>query len=115
MKRLKGQLKRLKDKHPILKAYDAIIKDQEECRVIEKVTVLETHEKIHYLPHHAVIRIDSKTTKVRIVYDASSKEGVCHCLHVRPTLSPLLYNILISLRAKPVALVGDIEKVSLIL
>ena len=67
VKRLEGQLKRLIDKPPILNMYDAIIKGQEECGKIEKVSGLETHEKIHYLPHHAVIRKDSKTTKVRIV------------------------------------------------
>ena len=115
LKRLKGQLKRLKDEPPVLNAYDAIIKEQEECGIIEKVTELESHEKIHYLPHHAVIRKDSKTTKVRIVYDASSKEGkgsvsLNDCLHVGPALSPLLNDILVRFREKRVALVGDIEK-----
>jgi hypothetical protein len=30
--------------------------------------------KVHYLPHQAVIRKDAVTTKVRVVYDALSKE-----------------------------------------
>ncbi|KAL9955950.1 hypothetical protein ACROYT_G037357 [Oculina patagonica] len=71
--------------------------------------------EIHYLPHHAVVRKDAKTTKVRVVYDASSKEGkggvsLNDCLHVGPALSPLLFDILIRFREKRVALVGDIEK-----
>lgn len=79
---------------------------------------LDAADRVHYLPHDAVIRKDAKTTKVRIVYDASSKEGkdgmsLNNCLHVGPALLPLLYAILIRLREKRVALVCDIEKVCL--
>ena len=73
--RLKGQLRKLKKEPHILEAYDGIIKDQLEQKVIEKVAELETTEKEHYLPHHAVVRDNAETTKIRIVYDASSKEG----------------------------------------
>ena len=50
-----------------------------------------------------------------MVYDASSKEGkggvsLNDCLHVGPTLSPSLYDILIRFREKRIALVGDIAK-----
>ena len=41
----------------------------------------------HYLPHHAVICQDKDSTKVRIVYDASSKSvghSLSDCLHVGP-------------------------------
>lgn len=96
-------------------AYDAIIKEQAEVGIIERVLELETPDKVHYLPHHAVIRNEAKTTKIRVVYDASSKEGkrgvsLNNCLHVGPALSPLLYDILIRFREKRVAVVGDIEK-----
>ena len=115
LRRLKGQLGRLKGDPTVLNAYDGIIKEQEEVGIIERVAELETHEQVHYLPHHAVIRKDAKTTKVRVVYDASSKEGkggvsLNDCLHVGPALSLLLYEILIRFREKRVALVGDIEK-----
>ena len=98
-----------------LNAYNAIIKEQAEVGIIERVMELETPDKVHYLPHHAVIRNEAKTTKIRVVYDASSKEGkvgvsLNDCLHVGPALSPLLYDILIRFREKRVALVGDIEK-----
>lgn len=115
VKRLKGQIERLKNVPENLKAYDEIIKEQAEVGIIERVPELEAPDKVHYLPHHAVIRNEAKTTKVRVVYDASSKEGkggvsLNDCLHVGPTLSPLLYDILIRFREKRVALVGDIEK-----
>ena len=31
--------------------------------------------KVHYLPHHAVIRRDKETTKLCVVYDASARSG----------------------------------------
>ena len=76
---------------------------------------LEKAEKVHYLPHQAVIRKEAATTKVRIVYDASSKEkksgtSLNDCLHVGPSLNPLLYDILLRFRENRIVLVGDIEK-----
>ena len=67
--------------------------------MIERVAELEMHGKTHYLPHPVVIQKSTKTTKVRIVYSASSKEerkGVSlnDCLHVGSVQSPLPYDIL---------------------
>ena len=95
--------------------YASIIQDQLEAGIIERVVELEKAPKVHYLPHQAVIRKESTTTKVRVVYDASSREGkvgtsLNDCLHVGPSLNPLLFNILLRFRENRVVLVGDIEK-----
>lgn len=76
---------------------------------------LEKATKVHYLPHQAVVRKEAATTKVRIVYDASSKgektdTSLNDCLHVGPFLNPLLNDILLRFRENRIALVGDIEK-----
>ena len=76
---------------------------------------LDTAEKVHYLPHQAVVRQDAKTTKVRVVYDASaedskSKMSLNDCLHVGPSLNHLLIDLLLRFRVNRVALVADIEK-----
>ena len=112
---MKGQLKRLRKEPEVLDEYDSIIKEQLNSGVIEKVAELEETEKVHYLPHHAVIRKDAETMKLRIVYDASSKErkngtSLNDCLHTGPSLNPLLFQILVRFRENRVALVGDIEK-----
>ena len=113
---MKGQLRKLKREPDILTEYDSIIKDQLAEGVIEKVAELEeASDKVHYLPHHAVIRRDAETTKLRIVYDASSKAtkteiSMNDCLHTGPSLNPLLFDILVRFRENKIALVGDIEK-----
>ena len=112
---MKGQIKRLGKEPEIREEYDSIIKEQLNSGVIEKVAELEGAGKVHYLPHQAVIRKDAEITKLRIVYDASSKEGkkgtsLNDCLHTGPSLNPLLFDILVRFRENSVTLVGDIEK-----
>ena len=65
------------------------------------------NEKIHYLPHHAVIRQDKETSKLRIVYDASARANgpsLNDCLHIGPK------DILLRFRTHRVAVIADIEK-----
>ena len=76
---------------------------------------LDQAEKVHYLPHQAVIRKEAETTKLRVVFDASSKEGkrgtsLNDCLHVGPPLTPLLYDIFLRFRENRTGIVADIEK-----
>lgn len=68
------------------------------------------------MPHLAVVRKDAVTTKLRIVYDASARgdngkgASLNDCLHVGPSLKPLLFDILVRFRQKRIALIADIEK-----
>ena len=66
-------------------------------------------------PHHAVIRRDAETTKLRIVYDASSKEtkngtSLNDCLHTGPSLNPLLFDILVRFRENKIAPGGTLKR-----
>ena len=113
--RLKSQVKKLERNPDILCKYNDIISEQLESGIIEKVPELHVAEKVHYLPHTAVVRENAETTKVRIVYDASCKYrkmGIAlnDCLHVGPPLTPLIFDILMRFREAKVAIVGDIEK-----
>lgn len=118
--RLKNQLKKLKEDPDVLKEYDKIINEQIQAGIVSTVTEMEDAQKISYLPHSAVIRQESETTKVRIVYDASCKDKVTKsslndCLHVGPPLTPHIVNILLRFRMWKVALVGDIAKAFLMI
>ncbi|XP_044165345.1 uncharacterized protein LOC122949316 [Acropora millepora] len=114
MRRLKSQVARLEREPEILAEYAAIIEEQLHSGVIERVVELEAAPKVHHLPHQAVVRKEATTTKVRIVYDASSKSttgaSLNDCLHVGLSLNPLLFNILLRFRENRIVLVGDIEK-----
>ena len=75
-KRLLSLLKRLRREPSILKDYDSIIQQQRKLGIVEVVEDPSelTSSRIQYLPHHAVVRKDKDTTKLRIVYDASAKD-----------------------------------------
>lgn len=112
---LRNQVKKLQKTPALLKEYDRIMREQLAAGIVEKVPAVDLARKVHYLPHHAVVREDALTTKVRIVYNGSSKDGkhgvsLNDCLHTGPSLNPLLLDILLRFRENRVALAGDIEK-----
>ena len=115
LKRLESLLKRLREDPKTLKEHDNIIHEQLDRGIIERVDPTSTGEgsRIHYLPHHAIIRRDKKTTKMRIVYEASAKSdgpSLNDCLYSGPSLAENIVDILLRFKCHPTALVGDIEK-----
>ena len=70
---------------------------------------------MHYLPHHNVIRLDKQTTKIRVVYDASSSPSLNNCLHTGPKFNRKILEILLRFRTYPVAVVADMEKAFLMI
>ena len=77
-----------------------------------------TTKRIHYLPHHAVVREDKATSKVRIVYDASARStgpSLNDYLHTGPSFGQHIFDILVRFRIHSVALAGDIEKAFLMI
>ncbi|XP_075150778.1 uncharacterized protein LOC142224886 [Haematobia irritans] len=68
----------------------------------------------YYLPHHAVIKPESTTTKVRVVFNASapSSNGASlnDVLHVGPVLQNDLTNLILKWRFHRFVFNGDIEK-----
>ena len=71
LKRLASLVQRLK-RNSKLVDYDVIILQQLEEGVVEEAEV-PAQVKEFYIPHKAVIRESSETTKMRIVYDASAR------------------------------------------
>lgn len=68
----------------------------------------------YYIPHHAVVKPSSSTTRVRVVFDASCRttNGTSLNSHLLtgPKLQPDIRNILCSWRQYPIALTADIAK-----
>ena len=68
----------------------------------------------YYLPHHAVLRPDSTTTKLRVVFDASaittSGKSLNDILHVGPTVQQDLLSLILHFRLHSIVLTADVEK-----
>ena len=108
-------LKRLLDKdEALLHEYNNIIYQYLKDGIIQKVTGSGLPGRIHYMPHTAVICLDKDTTKVRIVFDASSKNGkhlsLNDCLYFGPCLLTLLFDILVRFRLHKIAIISDIKQ-----
>ena len=119
LKRLVGLLKRLRQNPEILCQYDAVIHEQIQRGIVDSVgTQMSTHNLVHYLPHHAVLREDKATTKLRIVYDASSKTcgpSLNDCLYTGPKSGQKIMDILLRFRTHRIAMAADIEKAFLMI
>lgn len=67
-----------------------------------------------YLPHHAVFKPESTTTKLRVVFDASASttngKGLNNLLLTGPRIQDKLSTILLRWRMHRIALCADIEK-----
>ena len=68
--------------------------------IIEVVTDNDSSKlaKVHYLPHHPIIRKDKQTTKMRIVYDASARcngPSLNDCLHAGPAFGQNVLDIIL--------------------
>jgi hypothetical protein len=67
-----------------------------------------------FIPHHFVLKEDSTTTKLRVVFDASAKSSSGNSLNdammVGPTLQDNLVEIITRFRCHPIAFTADVAK-----
>ncbi|XP_025267450.1 uncharacterized protein LOC112638978 [Camponotus floridanus] len=81
----------------------------------EVTSHLESTHKNYYLPHHAVYKETSTTTKLRVVFDGSCKSSSGISLNdtmmVGPTIQDDLFSILTRFRTFKCALTADVTKI----
>ena len=100
----------------LLEKYDAIIKEQLNKGIIERVTDdSEVGLLKHYIFHHPVITPLKSTTKVRIVYVTSAKtrqgnKSLNECLYRGPVILPSLLGLLLRFRLFPIGIISDVGK-----
>ncbi|GFY01957.1 integrase catalytic domain-containing protein [Trichonephila clavipes] len=110
--------KRLQANPELRDRYVKFMQDYEHLRHMQLVPNSELSKlssKCFYLPHFGVVREQSETTKLRVVFDASAKTdsnlSFNDILHTGPKLQNELFNILLKFRCLRIAaLTGDIEK-----
>ena len=116
MKRLESTERRLKKDPEQGVAYDKQMEEMKEMQFSRKLSKKEMDNykgPVHYIPHHAVIRPEKKSTPVRIVFNSSSVyQG--HALNdywlKGPDLLNNLFGVILRFREKEVAVIGDISK-----
>ncbi|XP_055604663.1 uncharacterized protein LOC129752900 [Uranotaenia lowii] len=95
--------------------YDSFMEEYESLGHMQKVFDYEQPPTpCYHLPHHAVIREDSTTTKVRVVFDASCKTpsgpSLNNALMVGPIVQEDLRSIIMRSRIRPIMLLADIKQ-----
>ena len=111
--RLKTLERRIRRNRDLKEKYTAVIHEYLELNHMKRVKA-EDEDKAVYLPHHAIIREDRTTTKVRVVFDASCKNenniSLNDSLMVGPTLQSDLRHLILRWRTHPIGIVADIVK-----
>lgn len=100
------------DKNPELqKQYHDFIAEYEALGHMSKI---KKPDFGYYMPHHAVIRENSETTKLRTVFDASmkttSRKSLNDIQYTGPVVQDDLFSILLRFRQHKYVLTGDIQK-----
>lgn len=116
MKRLESTERRLKKEPEQGIAYDKQMEEMREMHFSRKLSKEELDNykgPVHYIPHHAVIRPEKKSTPVRIVFNSSSVyQG--HALNdywlKGPDMLNNLFGVILRFREREVAVMGDISK-----
>ncbi|KAH1021671.1 hypothetical protein HUJ04_011159, partial [Dendroctonus ponderosae] len=109
-------LERKLNRNPLLKSdYSKFLEEYEALGHMIR-TNFETlqNKPTFFLPHHGVINNTSETTKLRVVFDGSSKSSTGYSLNdilmVGPTVQQDLFSIVLRARKHEIMLTGDIAK-----
>ena len=100
VRRLESIERRLRHDPVKAKAYNSAINEYVEKGFAEAVPNENDEDRtVRYLPHHAVFCDDKTTTKCRMVFDASAREGdgvsLNNCVLLGPALQPDIASVLI--------------------
>ena len=68
--RLNSTVKRLRKQPEVFRGYNSVIEDQGRKGIIERVdnSTIPEVGKVHYLPHHGVVRQQALSTKLRVIF-----------------------------------------------
>ncbi|XP_062539286.1 uncharacterized protein LOC134207596 [Armigeres subalbatus] len=108
-------LERRLDCNPPLKAmYTEFIHEYLLMGHMKQVPEECSEKPVYYMPHHAVLRPDSTTTKLRVVFDASCRTStglsLNDALMVGPVVQDPLLAMLVRFRLHRIAAVADVAK-----
>ncbi|XP_070162778.1 uncharacterized protein [Polyergus mexicanus] len=114
-RRFKTLERKLEKQNDLKRQYHSFMREYLDLNHMQEVSFDERDYKpSYYIPHHSVIKEDSITTKVRVVFDASCKTSAGKSLNdmlmVGPTLQDDLFDIILRLRQHKYAMSADVSK-----
>ncbi|XP_071562311.1 uncharacterized protein [Temnothorax nylanderi] len=114
MKRLLCLERKFQREPELYKLYSEFMREYIDLNHMSKVTGDARIPNPVYLPHHGVLRESSTTTKLRVVFNASSKttSGISlnDALMTGPNLQDSIINIMLRFRLRAVAITADLQK-----
>ncbi|KAL4148855.1 hypothetical protein QTP88_003000 [Uroleucon formosanum] len=115
LKRFMSNENRLRVNPKLKEAYLQFINEYIELGHMEQVSDNNENDKpVYYIPHHAVLRDNSLTTKLRVVFEAScatdTGKSLNDILLKGPSIQDDLINIISRFRTHKYAMSADIEK-----
>ncbi|XP_077256688.1 uncharacterized protein LOC143894368 [Temnothorax americanus] len=113
--RLRALERRFKSNPDVRQSYNAFMQDYLDSGHMTIASEAAPPDgRVYYLPHHGVHKLDSTTTKLRVVFDASAKGpnglSLNDTILSGPKLQPDIVAVLLLFRAKPVALTADVKQ-----
>ncbi|XP_063972071.1 uncharacterized protein LOC135159938 [Diachasmimorpha longicaudata] len=112
---LKQLLRKFTQNEALEKQYRDVMQEYIDLGHMSLVNEAEARDTQFYMPHHAVFKTTSLTTKVRVVFNASAKSGefdtsLNDALITGPTIQDDIFSLLIRFRTHQYVLTGDVEK-----
>ena len=115
--RFVSQERRLQRSPELAKQYSEFFKEFRDLGHLEVVPADQIHtpcSEHYYLPHHAVFKESSSTTKLRVVFDASAKTSTGISLNdtlmVGPMIQQNVYDLLLRFRFYKYGYTADVAK-----
>ncbi|GBM16759.1 hypothetical protein AVEN_9356-1 [Araneus ventricosus] len=113
-KLFEGLVPRFKCDHELFCEYKDVINDYVREGIVERTSCDSlSNSQGFYLPHHAMVRSNKTTSRLRIVFDGSAHEdghsSLNQSLYTGPNLHPNIFELLLHFRENPVAFTADVK------
>ncbi|XP_031333915.1 uncharacterized protein LOC116163923 [Photinus pyralis] len=106
--------RRLQSNPQLYDDYCAFMRDYLDTGHMEVIPASDISPNVYYIPHHCILRPNSATTKLRVVFDASAKAAnnisLNDTLLVGPKLQQDIFQLLLRFRTHQVAFTADIKQ-----
>lgn len=114
LRRFHAMERRLSRDPDLQKEYANFMTDYLDAGHMSLVPGNELSQGKYYIPHHCVLRPDSATTRLRVVFDASAKDAHSRSLNdtqlIGPKLQPNILEILLRFRVHNIVFMADVRQ-----